>query len=83
MLRRLFYSFKTFIFIKSSALENYGVQEMSYQEQNETDGGILPLIGVAVGLFLAWYAQDIVNNPVQHYDASVKGYTDGYKAATK
>ena len=25
--------------MKSLALENYGVQEMSYQEQNETDGG--------------------------------------------
>ena len=30
--------------MKSLALENYGVQEMSYQEQNETEGGGVSLM---------------------------------------
>ena len=51
--------------MKSLALENYGVQEMSYQEQNETDGGVFGwddlLIGLAVGIGVASYTQ-IVND---------------------
>ncbi len=34
-------------------LENYGVSELSHSEQQETDGGFLPLLVIGVALLLS------------------------------
>jgi len=35
--------------MQSLALENYGTSELSFDEQKETDGGIIPLIPIMIG----------------------------------
>jgi len=56
------------------SLDEYGVQNLSIEEQKETEGGILPAILVAAGALCGAIAWDIVFN----FDSAVAAVNRGY-----
>ena len=56
------------------SLDGYEVQNLSFEEQSETDGGILGAIFVAAGTLCGAVAWDIVMN----WDSAVAAVNKGY-----
>jgi lactobin A/cerein 7B family class IIb bacteriocin len=67
--------------MKNLNLENFGVQEMDAREMENVDGGILPLLALAVEVVFFGAAADIILDFDHYRDVSKKGLARGAAAA--
>lgn len=61
------------------SLDGYGVQNLSIEEQSETDGGFLPLLLVGAGWVCGAMAADIVMN----FNSAVAEVNKGWNEVRK